>query len=481
MANMPGMKAGIHILSACLFLSATLVRADDSPRGIKVVTNSQGEQVCLYKESHALLIGVSNYTAGWADLDGVTKDIPRVKAALEKQGFDIVTVMNPTKDDLEDSVASFISKYGRDKDNRLLVYYSGHGYTLTKSWGGDMGYIVPADAPDPAKDKNGFMDKAVDMLKVEGWAKNIDSKHAMFMFDSCFSGSLFSMSKAAPAIINYKTSQPVRQFITAGGEDETVPDKSIFCQQFLDALNGEGDGNGDGYITGSELGEYLQSTVVNYSYDGQHPQYGKIRDRRLDKGDFVFTGVTSKTPSRLKHAAVKPSSPPLVSGSQYVDVLSGEADPSPPAGWVQWKVQDGGNGHWYKGVSISGGIRWQEARQAAESRGGYLATITSAEENTFVYRLSRLSDIVWAAGYSGPWLGGFQADGSKEPDGGWRWVSGEPWRYTAWASREPSNTRNQEKFLQYNDNGAKNAGWNDVGYASPLSDAQGYIYSAHRN
>jgi len=172
--------------------------------------------------------------------------------------------------------------------------------TLTKKWGGEMGYIVPADAPDPARDRNGFMDKAVDMLKVEGWAKNIDSKHALFMFDSCFSGSLFSLSKAAPAVINYKTSNPVRQFITAGSEDETVPDKSIFSQQFLDALNGEGDGNSDGYITGSELGEYLQSSVVNYSYDSQHPQYGKIRDRRLDKGDFVFmplpvvSGSTSK-------------------------------------------------------------------------------------------------------------------------------------------------------------------------------------------
>ena len=266
-------------------------------RGICIVKDEQGERVCLYRESHALLIGVSDYTAGWADLYGVKNDIPRIKTALEGRGFSVVTVMNPTKDELEDAVATFISQYGRDEANRLLIYYSGHGYTLTKSWGGNMGYIVPADAPDPAKDKNGFMDRAVDMLKVEGWAKNIDSKHVLFMFDSCFSGSLFSLSKAAPAIINYKTSNPVRQFITAGSEDETVPDKSIFCRQFLDALDGEGDGNGDGYITGSELGEYLQSTVVNYSHDSQHPQYGKIRDRRLDKGDFVFLPMSETQPS----------------------------------------------------------------------------------------------------------------------------------------------------------------------------------------
>ena len=260
----------------------------ETTRGIQIVKDKHGEQVCLYEESHALLIGVSDYTAGWADLGGVKKDIPRVKAALEKQGFNIVTVMDPTSDELEDALKGFISRYGRGADNRILIYFSGHGYTLEKRWGGSMGFIVPADAPDPNEDRDGFTDKAIDMTMIEVWAKDIDSKHALFLFDSCFSGSLFSLSKAAPAIINYKTSKPVRQFITAGSEDETVPDKSIFCQQFLDALDGEADGNKDGYVTGSELGEYLQSTVVNYSYDSQHPQYGKIRDRRLDKGDFVF-------------------------------------------------------------------------------------------------------------------------------------------------------------------------------------------------
>ena len=36
------------------------------------------------------------------------------------------------------------------------------------------------------------------------------------------------------------------------------------------------------------MGEYLQTTVVNYSKGTQHPQYGKIRNPYLDKGDFVF-------------------------------------------------------------------------------------------------------------------------------------------------------------------------------------------------
>ncbi len=58
---------------------------------------------------------------------------------------------------------------------------------------------------------------------------------------------------------------PVRQFITSGSSKEKVSDKSIFREQFVSALEGEGDMDNDGYVTGTELGEFLLSTVVNYT------------------------------------------------------------------------------------------------------------------------------------------------------------------------------------------------------------------------
>jgi hypothetical protein len=96
------------------------------------------------------------------------------------------------------------------------------------------------------------------------------------------------LSRAIPQNISYKTASPVRQFITSGTAGETVPDQSIFRRQFISALQGEGDTDKDGYVTALELGEFLQKTVVNYSKNAQHPQYGKIRNPNLDKGDFVF-------------------------------------------------------------------------------------------------------------------------------------------------------------------------------------------------
>ncbi len=138
------------------------------------------------------------------------------------------------------------------------------------------------------RDLKGFARTAVSMQDIESLALKIKSRHVFMAFDSCFSGSIFALGRAAPAYITNKVAKPVRQFVTAGNEDETVPDRSMFKRVFVDGVQGEADQDNDGYITGSELGSYLQKHVVTYTNDAQHPQFGRIRDPDLDKGDFVF-------------------------------------------------------------------------------------------------------------------------------------------------------------------------------------------------
>ena len=66
-------------------------------KGIEVViADAAGQRVGLYQGSYALLIGISDYTAGWPDLGSVPGELNRVEAALKKQGFEVVKVMNPT-------------------------------------------------------------------------------------------------------------------------------------------------------------------------------------------------------------------------------------------------------------------------------------------------------------------------------------------------------------------------------------------------
>jgi len=295
--NRSANQYSLGVLFLILFYAGLVLGATDTgqtERGIGLIqvkiVDDKGQEVGLYGGSYALVIGVSDYnTKGWPKLPGVKKDVELVGAALTQNGFEVTTALDPDNVALDLAFGSFIQKHGGKADNRLLFYFAGHGYTVKPQYGGDpLGYIVPSNAPNPHDDIQGFKRIAMSMQRIEEYALGIDAKHVMFLFDSCFSGSLFSMTRDTPEHISYKTANPVRQFITAGSADEKVPDSSIFRSQFVEALNGEADTNKDGYITGAELGEFLQSKVANYSKGGQHPQYGKIRNPNLDKGDFVF-------------------------------------------------------------------------------------------------------------------------------------------------------------------------------------------------
>ena len=243
----------------------------------------------IYEESHALIIGVSEYNNGWSKLPGVKTDVMEVSRALEKNGFEVEVVEDPTLDELEIAIEDFIFDKGADPENRLLIYYAGHGHTMKLGYGGEMGFLVPADAPLPAKSNAiQFQRKVLSMQRIEEVAKSTSAKHVLFMFDSCFAGSVFLATRAAPSYIEVFTEEPVRQFITSGSAEQEVPDISIFRRAFVDALEGSADFDKDGYLTGSELGTYIQKRTAEDWKGELTPQYGKLQDPNLNKGDFVF-------------------------------------------------------------------------------------------------------------------------------------------------------------------------------------------------
>ncbi len=222
-------------------------------------------------------------------LSGVQEDVKEVAKALKNQGFNVLLAHDLNKFQMDSAMTSFISSYGTNQEAGLLFYFAGHGHTIQTNYGDKLGYIVPVGAPSPNLNPMEFQSKATEMAQIEIYAKRIESKHAIFIFDACFSGSIFSGTRAIPEVISYKTAQPVRQFISSGTENEKVSDESVFRKQFVEAMTtSNADFNEDGYLTGTELGRFLQSTVINYTKDSQHPQYGKINNPALNKGDFVF-------------------------------------------------------------------------------------------------------------------------------------------------------------------------------------------------
>ena len=299
----------LTIVIGLLLCFVYAVHAETRGLGVVPIKNASGKTVGIYSGSYALILGVADYTEGWPKLPSVIGETRQIEKVLTAKGFLVTRVLNPDDMRLENAFKVFIEKYGYDRNNRLLFYFSGHGYSRKK---GAKGYLVPTNAPDPRKREKDFLRKALPMSQVLAWCRQIEAKHVIFLFDSCFSGTIFK-TRALPEIPPYIsdiTSRPVRQFITAGDAGQEVPAKSVFAAAFIRGLQGKADLSKDGYITGSELGMYLRDKVLYYR-TGQTPQYGKIRDPDLDEGDFVFVVNGHSDTAAVRRPITKKSSSPI--------------------------------------------------------------------------------------------------------------------------------------------------------------------------
>ena len=147
-----------------------------------------------------------------------------------------------------------------------------------------------------------------------------------------------------------------------------------------------------------------------------------------------------------------------------------------PSGFVKWT-----NGHCYQAVLE--GLSWSDAEAACETVGGHLATISSAEENAFVFSLVSGNDAFWyldgVGNGLGPWLGGYQEPGSQEPDGGWKWVTGEAFSYTNWETDQPDNVHgaslDQNRLRFFKKGALIGDRWDDSEEDNPVEHRKGYI------
>ena len=117
---------------ATLFAVSVLAEETRAVKPVRIeARTAQNETVSYtYAESHALVIGVSQYRNGWSSLPGVRKDVKEVSQALQENGFQVTTIEDPGLDQLEIAIEDFIFEKGVNPENRLLIYYAGHEHTM---------------------------------------------------------------------------------------------------------------------------------------------------------------------------------------------------------------------------------------------------------------------------------------------------------------------------------------------------------------
>ena len=247
----------------------------------------------LYRESHALVIGIDEY-AKWPGLHHAVRDAKAIQDVLVTRfGFKPgnVTALfdgEATRANILRTLNDKLSDTTRVKrDDRVMVFFAGHGSTRKLASGRDVGYIVPVDAG-----LNDLTADAISMPQLQEVAEALSAKHVLFMVDACYSGLGLTRGGGPAASRNFLADNARRlgrQMITAGGADQQVADDgpgghSVFTWTVLQALSGKADLNGDGVITGTELAAYVAPAVAAIAK--QTPAFGSLPGS--EGGEFVF-------------------------------------------------------------------------------------------------------------------------------------------------------------------------------------------------
>lgn len=256
----------------------------------------------LYRDSHALVIGINQYTA-WPKLSHAVRDAQAVRESLVTRfGFapDRVTLLTDAEATRANILKALNERFGDSKrvkrDDRVFVFFAGHGSTRKLPSGREVGYIVPVDAG-----LNDLQTDAIAMPQLQEVAEAITAKHALFVIDACYSGLGLTRGGSAAADSNFARTNARRigrQMMTAGGADQQVADDgpgghSVFTWTLLQALNGKADLNGDGLITATELAAYVAPAVSSIAH--QTPAFGSLPGS--EGGEFIFELPVAQEPA----------------------------------------------------------------------------------------------------------------------------------------------------------------------------------------
>jgi peptidoglycan/xylan/chitin deacetylase (PgdA/CDA1 family)/uncharacterized caspase-like protein len=266
----------------------------NAPRRAAPDAAPAGDADTLYRDSHALVIGIDQY-AKWPQLHHAVRDARAVQETLVARfGFkpENVTALYDSEATRTNILRVLNDKLADPKklkrDDRVLVFYAGHGGTRKLASGRDVGYLIPVDAA-----LADFASDAISMPQLQEVAEATPAKHVLFLIDACYSGLGLTRGGGAPktdSFLRDNARRLGRQMLTAGGVDQQVADDgpgghSVFTWTLLQALNGKADLNDDSVITATELAAYVAPAVSAIAR--QTPAFGSLPGS--EGGEFVFT------------------------------------------------------------------------------------------------------------------------------------------------------------------------------------------------
>jgi len=283
-------RGGQFVKSSAPLLTERSLRDTSAP----AVTAASDSLRKLYRESWAVIVGINDYQ-NWPKLRYAVNDANSIEEALvNKFGFKRENVRKLLNGDatrqriMEVLGDEFTDSRKVQREDRVFVFFAGHGATRTFEDGRQLGFIVPVDA-----DRENYYSTAISITSLREASDLIAAKHIYFVMDSCYSGLALSRGSGSFArdrsYLEEVTRRTARQILTAGGADQQVADDgpnghSVFTWALLQGLDGQADLDGNGVITASELGAYVSPIVSQFAK--QTPTVGNLMGS--EGGEFIF-------------------------------------------------------------------------------------------------------------------------------------------------------------------------------------------------
>ena len=174
-----------------------------------------------YEKSHALVIGINDYGPDLPPLQVAVQDAEAVARSLgDDLGFDVVLLRDQegTRDAILENVNNTLSH--AKPDDRVCIYFAGHGVTRQTTRGDAVGLLVPYGVGQGEYHRLIEMDYLIDLSKY------IAAKHILFVLDACFSG--LAVTRSTPStgrLLEDLMTRRAVQAIAAGQEDQLVADR----------------------------------------------------------------------------------------------------------------------------------------------------------------------------------------------------------------------------------------------------------------
>jgi very-short-patch-repair endonuclease len=200
------------------------------------------------------VIGIDRYRR-WNRLDNAVSDARGVLAAFEDLGF--VSIVAPLLDDAATGNAirclPALLTPELDENDSLVVFFAGHGHTLTARVSDDLdiskGYLIPVDADADRRDGRDHT-----WQRIEHWLTTIAElppRHILVILDSCHSGIALSRPIQHRGVGVRADGSPVpeherrsRRVLASALDDQPALDggpiagHSVFTGYLIEALRG---------------------------------------------------------------------------------------------------------------------------------------------------------------------------------------------------------------------------------------------------